>query len=273
MNVFDLANFDYSFDISKFGDAINLTPESQQTLNNTPIFISDWQIDELKSNNMVTLSDHFQNPTTLLCSTLTTTLHAMSTVISPITFTNDITIQTQLNTNINNCIIEISKFKAHTDNISGVATASGYTNPSYTKIISTGRQLLIIAANIDGMANTLPVLGNFTSLYINDDLTSNNTTLNNDIITLTNSIDSPNNTSNISNSSAAMIISDVQKLSTLISTRRIADTNFYQNSLNIINHYNFLTTFSNMGPTQQHIINNLVGTPSLKAKIASSNTA
>lgn len=273
MNVFDRTKFDYSFDTSRFGDNLNLSAESLKTIVSTPIYIDidGWQFNELESNNDIVLSDYYKNPTTFLTSSMNVKLHSISNMIAGVNFTEATSAYTPFNTSVNNCLNEIVLFKAHTDALSCVTVPNDFNTPTYGNILTVGKQVLIITNKTDGIANTLPVLGNFTSLYINPELTANNAQLDNYIITITNSTSAGN--SNLSISSTQTIINYVQSITTQLNTRRIADTNFFMNSSRIVDEYNFLTRFSNLGPTQEYLIKNLVGTEYLKSKLASANTA
>ena len=73
--------------------------------------------------------------------------------------------------------------------------------------------------------------------------------------------------------STQTIINYVQSITSQLNTRRIADTKFFMNSSRIVDEYNFLTRFSNIGATQEYLINNVIGTENLKTKLATANTA
>jgi hypothetical protein len=105
-------------------------------------------------------------------------------------------------------------------------------------------------------------------LYIKDQLNSLATTVNNDSTILLNSIYvlDGNNASNISVSAINTIITDVSSLQNLLDTRRTSDISFYQNSLAVIHDYQTVLNFSNVGATQNSLIN-IVGTNKLKTSI------
>jgi hypothetical protein len=132
-------------------------------------------------------------------------------------------------------------------------------------------QILTITNKTDSVQNNVPILGNFTSLYIGPDLITSNTVIANDNITLLDTIYldlDGNNASNITNSAMNVIISDVQTLKTLIDTRKNGDISFYVNSLAISNDYQTLLQFSNIGATQNSLIQ-LIGTDKLKNNLYS----
>ena len=109
--------------------------------------------------------------------------------------------------------------------------------------------------------NNTPILGNFTSLYIANTIADYTTTLRNDYITLSNSFSGAN--SNISNSAMNTIIYDIQTLSTTLDARVNGDITFYTNSVEIVDEYTQVLQFSNLGATQNNLIEK-IGTTKLK---------
>jgi hypothetical protein len=75
-----------------------------------------------------------------------------------------------------------------------------------------------------------------------------------------------NNASNISVSAINSIITDVSSLQTLLDSRRSGDISFYQNSLAVVQDYQTVLTFSNVGATQNSLLQ-MVGTNKLKTSI------
>ena len=59
----------------------------------------------------------------------------------------------------------------------------------------------------------------------------------------------------------------------IMTTRRNHDFTFYQNSLQVTKDAGFLQQFNSMGGTNTYLVENVIGTDSLKAKLASANTA
>jgi hypothetical protein len=64
-------------------------------------------------------------------------------------------------------------------------------------------------------------------------------------------------------------ILDVQSTYNLLSQRRQGDTNFYINSLSVLNDYQTVTQFNNLGATSAYLIDNYIGTNKLKTNLAS----
>jgi hypothetical protein len=170
--------------------------------------------------------------------------------------------------NYNSTIVVINEFKLHTDNVSGVYTMTSNTDtiPSLEHATSIGNQLLRILNTTDGVANTVPLLGNMTGLFIANDIISYATTMASNMVTLNNSVSG--GISNISNSAMNLIISDVQTMNNYIYSTRTSDWAFYVQSIQILEDYNKLNKFDNMGNTQTYLVNNLIGTERLKDNLA-----
>ena len=66
------------------------------------------------------------------------------------------------------------------------------------------------------------------------------------------------------------IIFDIQTLSNEINTRRTDDITFYTNSYEIVNEYLTISQFSNLGATQNSLIN-IIGTQKLKTRLGISS--
>jgi len=190
--------------------------------------------------------------------------------ISSITFNVAPTQANTLYSSIINALTAVSDFTTHTNYISGVErSANTVLYPDLNTALSIGRQVLSLTNKSDQTQNNVPVLGNFTSLYIRDDVDSRSNAIIIDSRTLGNSlyVEDGNTYSNISVSSINTIITDVNSLQTLLATRRNGDINFYQNSLAIIRDYQTVLTFSSVGDTQNSLLQ-IVGTTKLKTDLA-----
>jgi hypothetical protein len=271
MSVFGRLGF--NFDTDAFGDAQYLTSGALKTLNAAPVAIADWQLDAL-SAGAVDKTDYVKNPHTTVCSTLTSNVTAIRAIT-----TNDPanTFPLILNTSYiqaisnaaNNYIIELSAFKSHTDNISGlgVESANAASIPDYDLAVSIGQQVLRITNVSDGVSNSTPMLGSFTSLFIGDELAANNTTINQDYITI-NSLVRPNSKCYLTQAQAISIADHINTANSLVNTRRTHDWNFYAKSVELVNDYLVLDRFTNLGNTQTYLVNNYIGTETLVNNLA-----
>ena len=280
-SIYERLNF--SFDTGKFGDSINLSDNTKSYLNAAPVRLKTWQKDDL-ANGSIIRTDYFKNPMINVTARLSNNVNTMNQIVQTIdTFDNGS--GTAMKANLTNLVIEIRNYLSHTSNISGVTEAraniSDTSNvvthfPDYNKAVSAGEQILLLTSSTDGVANTVPLLGNFTSLFISDEITSNANNIINDLVTVRNSVrtevvggETPTS-SNVSNLSANLITTitaNVVAANTLLSTRRLHDWNFYRNSLNILDDYNKINALGRVGNTQKYLINNLVGTDKYKNNV------
>lgn len=259
----------YNFDTTKFGDDVDLAPGANNFLNNSSINLSQWQVDDIAT---ATATGYYQNPYTSVLNNITIVLNGMAANCntSNITFNAAPTQANTLYTSVINTLTAVSNFKTHTDYISGVErSANTVLYPDLNTALSIGRQVLTLTNKADQTQNNVPILGNFTSLYIRDDVNSTSNSIIQDAITLGNSLyEFDGNTySNISVSSINTIITDVNALESLLNVRRNGDINFYQNSLAIVRDYQTVLTFSSIGDTQNSLLQ-IVGTTKLKDDLA-----
>ena len=265
--------FNYNFETERFGDALNLSNGAKNFLNVAPIMISGWQISDL-ANGSINRTDYFKNPTANVCAQMTANLNSIITICTTDNanaFTYSANAARQLGKDAANLVLEIARFKSHTDNISGVTSISSdaATIPFFETATSIGAQMVQILNKTDDISNTLPYLGSTTSLFISDILQANTNGISNCLITITSTYATPNYT--ISSASVNNIIDYTKSVANVLSTRRIGDWTFYQNSMSILRDYSFLSRFTTMGGTQKYLINNLIGTDSLNSKLSSNN--
>lgn len=264
------ARLQYDFDNAKFGDSIYLTDKAQKYLNAAPASIATWQQNDI-ANNVVSRSRYYKNPHVDVCTTMT----ANATLIVSLsndaanTFTNAPAEGAQLCNVANSFIIQIAAFKSHTDNISGLTTATenSDTVPTYEMATAYGQQLLRITNVSDGVQNSTPMLGSLTSLFIGTELAANNTIVYNDRITIQSAISGGN--CNLTSAQVNTIISHITTANTLLYTRRTHDWTFYTQARGIVDDYNFVQRFTPMGNTQSYLVENLIGTDTLKTNLAS----
>lgn len=271
MGVFD--RLSYNFETDRFGSAINLSNGANNLLNVTPSMISGWQISDL-ANGSIIRTDYYKNPLANTCTELTANLINIVTLCNTDpanTFPNAANAVLILSSTANTLIVEVGKFKTHTDNIAGVSAVSSdsYYIPFYDTMTSLGTQMVNIINKSDGMANTLPYLGGFSSLFIVDEVRANNAQIGNNYSVITNSF--IGEISIITEPTVNTMIDYTQSVTNLLNTRRTEDWQFYQNSLSVVRDYMFLSKFTNMGNTQNYLVQNVIGTDLLKSKL-SSNT-
>ena len=278
MSVFNRLGF--NFDTTRFGSAHTLSTGAANSVSlisdNMPTML-DWQKSDLANGAIVT-TDYFKNPTT----TYVNSMLSSAAIIS----SNALTINAfSLAASANSLILELGKFVSHTDNIAGVTPVFASDVPSYSVSSATG-QMSLITLNMcaEQQSNTDVMLGSFTSLFIQDDLTANANQILTYSIQLKNSI-SANTTndgeggpsvttysSNLANSIISSMSSYCNTTSSILNTRRIHDWTFHRNLQQVMQDNGFLQGFSNLGGTQKYLIKNVIGTTSLVGKLTSANT-
>jgi len=258
------ARLGFNFDTAKFDGAYTLSPGVLNFLGNTSINLSQWQIDDISSN---TVYGYFQNPHNDNLGVISVFVTGIASYANTINYNYN-------NTDLANTMANVAlstysslqNFANHTNNLSGVTVSTDATlYPDLNLALAVGRQMLNITNKSDGVQNNVPILGNFTSLYIGPDLSAQANVLANDYIVLSNSFSGAN--SNVSNATMNTIIFDIQTLQTLIDDRRNGDITFYTNSNEIMQEYFTVLQFSNLGATQNSLIE-LIGTDKLKEDLS-----
>lgn len=272
-SVFERLN--YSFDDTKYGDCIYLSPEAQNFLNSSPVQIKTWQKNEMANGNIIT-TKYFKNPVLNVSNAVATNAQSLASAISGIT-NYDNTVQSALFLSESaNLVIEIESFKKHTSNVSGNTTSTqtvlgdGATiidYPDYQKAVSLGQQLLQILNATDSVQNASPLLGSMTSLFTTSDIEEIAPDIYGDISIVTHSIRSSTDpelgtiyTSNLTSTQVNTIISHIQAANAIFGGRREHDWNFYRTGVEIVNDYFKVDSLSRVGNTQNYLINNLIGT-------------
>jgi len=264
MSVFGRLN--YNFDSTKFGANNELTDGQKLSLN-YPSPLYTWQASDLSGSSV---TNYFQNPHSANLTLMTSYTNNLLTYSNTQSITYNVApIEANtLNALANNLLIEISSFTDHTNRMSGVTESTNkLTIPDYQIAMSIGRQVLQICNQVDGVQNNAPILGNFTSLAIVSDvsnsviqLLSSKNTLNASL-----SIIGSNTYSDISRASMNTIIATAQTAFDLLNSRRVGDTTFYTNSISLIQDYNTILQFSNLGVNSSYLIKDLgIGTTKLQ---------
>ena len=279
-NVFNRLSF--SFDTSKFGEAIYLSQDTKNFLNTQPISLETWQKNDL-ANGTIIATNYYKNPVLNVCNELQSSTQNLYNLMLTIT-AYDTAGAVPLASSANTLLSEINLFKQHTSNVAGVTKAEATVPengspvveyPDYDTAVQVGQNLLMLLNNTDGIQDSTPLLGSMTSLFMGDDIAANTVIITGDypILSSTLYLDANSNiASNITNSNANSIISHLQTASGMLSTRRLHDWNFYQQGLILLEDSNKIDNLENVGNTQLYLINNLIGTDSYKQKL-SSNTA
>ena len=274
-NTFD--RFHYNFDSTKFGDAINLSDQSVNVLNQitTSTPISEWQKVAL-ANGPLNRRDYFKNPVANVSADLISSLNSLANTANGVVFTND---PGDLQYNLTGLGAEkriklMQAFWSHTNNVSGYsANVGSQLAPVYDTIKGLGTQTTMILNLTDGVSNAVGMLGCMTSLFIGDELTANVTQVQQANTVIANGLNaamfpSTGYTCNISAQMCNTINVALNGLSTMVYDRINGDWYFYQSAGSVSKDSSFLNQFSSLSNTQDYLIKNLIGTDKLKANLA-----
>ena len=255
-----------NFDTTRFGSAQTLAPSASNTLNliaNTAP-LKPWQTTDLSAGPVVR-TNYFQNPTV---GNVASMLISSNSLYYSANSANDSVTQALASS----LTIELNNFKSHTDNISGVTVSNSQGIPSLNSAQNIGQLNMMTLSKTDGVSNTAPILGSFTSLFISDILTANTIKLTYYANEYANSVGANISgyiTSNLAPSEITNIQNYLLSTTNVLYNQRMQDWTFYQNSIQVSQDASFLQSFNNMGVTMSYLVNNLVGTPSLVTKINS----
>jgi hypothetical protein len=289
MSIFDRLNYNYT------GNGVTeLSDSNKSFMNSMPTLMNDWQTQDVANNDV---GGYFKNPVANVtqylrdsCNTIyillsgnpAANINAVSGSTSTINAAFLSMISTAANTGSNNG----GFFIAHTNRISGVinieqsvADEVDVANvPHYDTAMSTGQLLMYITNQSDGIGNNAPIMGNFTSVTIESDLESYNvnvssyyTTINNSLtITGTGTdIDPIVRSSNLSLEIVQDMANNINDLHNLLVERRVHDEEFFRNSRKVVDDYNTVKNFSDMGATANNLVQNYIGSDKLLTRINS----
>jgi hypothetical protein len=273
-SIFQQLGYNYS---PSAGEIIDFDQKVLDSMNNMPDLLSPWQYEDMR-NEDTAISNYLSNPVVTISTSTRNTCISIESACAGVN--NLATIASTANT----AHISANNFILHTNRISGLEPINSDTTllPHYDTAISTGKVLMYLVYQSDGVQNNAPIMGSFTSLFIKDDLTVKYNTISGYPTLIANSIsantylDGGGNTvtelvSNLTNTQISTIITNISALGNTMTTRRTHDENFYINSGSILEEYNELKKFKAPGSSETNIINDYIGTTRLKNNLT--NTA
>ena len=269
----------YNFDTTKFNGSDELSANSKIVIAYMPKTLKTWQ-KQILANGAIQNSDYYRDPTVNVVASLQTQVNSMFSIINSISswdYNSTTAIATQsLYDTFNTSTI--TYFKKHTSNISGLTSSFVREAPDRGRIMGIGNSLIMVLSETETTnANALPILGCMTSLFINDEITSNTSIIANDIITLQNSLRSTSDpdtfvttvSSNLSSNGVTLLYNNALKANNLLWDRRKHDCDFHYESSNVISDFQTVRSLGMVGNTQTYLINNLIGTDLYKEKLIS----
>lgn len=263
-----LSRLTTTFSSSKFGNDIKLSDKAKAFLNTKPIKMSSWAASDL-ANGAVSRSDYFQNPVSSYVSSISSNLNSIITLCTsdPVNnYPSSTAAVRNLANSSNNLVSQLNLFLQHTNRLSGVSenfvdTTTGTIKPNYQDCVGTGGMLLTILGTTDNVRNSTPILNNFTSLYIESELSANNWSIGN----TKNSLQTVPSTLTTSQVNAMNVI--INTANTLLYVRRTEDENYFYTSQQILRDFQILNGLQKSGSTEKNLIKSKIGTTKLKTSL------
>lgn len=257
------ATLGYNFDDPN-GKVITLSADAQAHLNTMPPFITTWQAQDIKNND---IGGYYQNPLATDLINLANT----SLTISDISGANGLANLRSISVGLANTA---NVYLEHTNRLTGITPFVGedQVNPYLDQAISYGKTALYITNQTDSIKNTSPIMGSFTSLLVGDQIEANLNT----IIAFSQEIDGSIINRNNPNTISSLLSEErvqtmnlyMRAANTFLRTRINSDITFYGNLKNFVDKYNETKKFTKLGETEEYLYMNFVASDKLKSRIS-----
>ena len=262
-----------------------LSNNVKRTLDGMPKMLEPWQAEDLATSNT---GGYFVNPCANITTNIWTTSNTLVSVANNVQGSGNLTgLWTQIHTtlsyisNSSTGNTQAGDFLAHTNRISGVTSIDvsadqGVANlPHYETATQTGKALVSLIYQTDGVSNNAPIMGNFTSLFVANDLIVIYNTLstyanivNNSITTTIDPITFlPINTSNLTYNVVNSIATTANSANSIFYERRVHDEQFFKNSSDLLIDYKKVRGIGNSGQAESYLIENFIGSNKLLSRL------
>jgi hypothetical protein len=256
------ATLNYHFDDPN-GAVQTFSANTQAHLNTMPAFIESWQAQDIANNDV---GGYFKNPVNAYVNTIITYSAGIRNNANAAIAANSVISGLDNVVNIANSLATTANaFLAHTNRISGVTPYSGQddTIPYYDTAMNLGKSAIYVMNQTDSIINSAPIMGSFTSILVDKQVYANANTITVDSATLATVI-----AANTANASAiSQIQTDLTNINSHLSGRQSNDYTFYTNLKSFMANYNDTKKFSNMGETQNFLIENYIGSTKLLTRL------
>lgn len=251
-----------NFDTSKFGNALDPRGTLKEEIIVTPPPVTKWQYDAVAANN-VARTTYLKNPLANVVNTI------ISIANSIYMSTNTYVYLPNANSSVYNLEIAANNFFRHTQRLSGLEVSTNSALPDFFSATSYGRSVFPILSKFEGVSNNSPILGSMTSLFVESDLLTYSVSLSAAKIELQNSIVSAGfpvvtYSSNLSSIRISEICNLMNTAASFMDTRRIHDVNFFGRVIQVSNNYMEISRYSGFADIEAHLIENYIGTQTLK---------
>ena len=262
-----------------------LSNNVKRTLDGMPKMLEPWQAEDLATSNT---GGYFVNPCANITTNIWTTSNTLVSVANNVQGSGNLTgLWTQIHTTLSYISnsptgnTQAGDFLAHTNRISGVTSIDvsadqGVANlPHYETATQTGKALVSLIYQTDGVSNNAPIMGNFTSLFVANDLIVIYNTMatyanivNNSITTTIDPITFlPINTSNLTYNVVNSIATTANSANSIFYERRVHDEQFFKNSSDLLIDYKKVRGIGNSGQAESYLIENFIGSNKLLSRL------
>ena len=262
-----------------------LSNNVKRTLDGMPKMLEPWQAEDLATSNT---GGYFVNPCANITTNIWTTSNTLVSVANNVQGSGNLTgLWTQIHTtlsyisNSSTGNTQAGDFLAHTNRISGVTSIDvsadqGVANlPHYETATQTGKALISLIYQTDGVSNNAPIMGNFTSLFVANDLIIIYNTLSTYANIVNNSITTtidpltflPINTSNLTYNVVNSIATTANSANSIFYERRVHDEQFFKNSSDLLIDYKKVRGIGNSGQAESYLIENFIGSNKLLSRL------
>lgn len=269
-----------------------LTPAAIKHLNQMPRFLKDWQAEDMRNG---TITGYYKNPVASISTSLKNNVNAIRESIptrlvqdtdeysfrSTTTYTQVLVPELQpIYEQANIALSQISSFIAHTDRLSNVVEVTPDTAalPHFDPAMAVGKQLLYVVNQTDNIQNNAPILGTFTSIFVEPELTAFNTQIDlyaeqiANSITVTTTFDGESGgstiySSNLSSTVITTMFDKMKEIKVFMEKRRVHDENYWYKAQEIVEEYQKMKRLNSGGETQSKLIDGYIGSDNLKGKL------
>jgi len=246
----------------------------QYQMNLMPSLVTTWQQNDIATSNT---NGYFQNPAASITQNLLTASSNIINLTEDFYGGNSEAITTLLNNSLsiaNNIVSNTgNNFLYHTNRLSNVVDLDENVDlPHYQTVIGFGKLLTYIVNKTDGVQNNSILIGGFSSILAANSFSANVS----NTIYWVNQFPDTLYQDELGNTYSSMSLSNAQSMYTTLSSinnemwnRRQQDIGFFNNTRSVIERYNNVSQFNNIGQTETDLIMNHIGTDKIKSRLNS----
>jgi hypothetical protein len=270
--VFD--RLEYNFE-SKGNQVVKFGADAKRTMNSVPKFLDDWQFEALGEGDT---DGYVQNP-------VKDVTNSIITICGQIISSSNASPNLSSIISVSGTIISNSgpEFIEHTDRISGMVEPNEDTSllPHYDTAMAIGKSLTYIVNQAGDLDDNATIMGSFTSIVIGEDLTDYRDAISVYPALIAQSLypviisgtDGEGNPveetvyyTTLTPAQLTQILNDVTAISDMYTVRKAHDENFFTKSKMVLDDFNKLKKFKDMGQTERNLTQNFIGTEKLLSK-------